>query len=420
MFIEVSPHPVLTGAVTAILDEAGLEAVVAGTLRRDDGGPARFLASLGEVFTRGIPVDWAAVLPAGQRVDLPTYAFQRQRYWPRPGGGAGDVRGAGLASTGHPLLGAAVELAAGGGVVLTGRLSVGSQPWLADHVVGGAVLFPGTAFVELAVQAGEAVGCPVVEELMLEAPLVLPASGGVQVQVAVGAPGPDERRTVEVHARAEGSQGWGRHASGVLAAAAVLADGVLADAAGELAVWPPAGAVPVEAVDVYGGLEAGGYGYGPAFRGLRGVWRGDGVVFAEVALPEAAGGAAGFGVHPALLDAVLHAVGVAGAPGQGQGGNETAGGLLLPFAWTGVRVAAGGASVLRARLTRAADGGLSVLAADEAGGLVVSVGSLVLRPAPAAQLAAAGAGDALFGVDWTPVPVPAEAGAGRGVGGGGC
>ena len=395
VFIEVSPHPVLTAAITETLDEA----VVTGTLRRDDGGPARFLASLGEVFTRGVAVDWPAVLPAGQRVELPTYAFRHRRFWPRPGG-AGDVRGAGLAATGHPLLGAAVELAGGGGVVLTGRLSAAAQPWLADHVVGGVVLFPGTGFVELAVQAGDAAGCPVLDELMVEAPLVLPASGGVQVQVAAGAPGPDGRRAVEVHARAEGSQAWRRHASGVLGPAAALMEG-----AGDLAVWPPAGATAVDAADLYAGLEAEGYGYGPAFRGLRGVWSVDGEVFAEVVLPEAAGGGAGFGVHPALLDAVLHASGLAG------GGDPGAGGVLLPFAWTGVQVVAGGASVLRARITRAADGGLSVLAADEAGGLVVSVGSLVLRPAPAGDLVAVG--DGLFGVDWVPVPAPAEAEAGE-------
>ena len=82
-----------------------------------------------------------------------------------------------------------MELAGGGGVVLTGRVSVGVQPWLADHAVAGIVLFPATAFVELAVRAGDAAGCGRVEELALEAPLVLPAAGAVQVQVTVGVPG---------------------------------------------------------------------------------------------------------------------------------------------------------------------------------------------------------------------------------------
>ena len=91
-FVEVSPHPVLTAAITETLEDAADAAgqgsvsvpVVTGTLRRDDGGSGRFLASLGAAHVRGVDVDWAAVLPAGHRVELPTYAFQRQRYWPKP------------------------------------------------------------------------------------------------------------------------------------------------------------------------------------------------------------------------------------------------------------------------------------------------------------------------------------------------
>ena len=176
-FIEVSPHPVLAAAVTETLDGAaafagGAAPFVTGTLRRDDGGPARLLASLAGAHVHGVPVDWAAVLPAGQRVDLPTYAFQRQRYWPRPAAAlAGDVRSAGLGAVEHPLLGAAVELAGGDGLVLTGRVSLAAQPWLADHAVADTVLLPGTAFVELAIRAGDAAGCGQMDELALEAPL---------------------------------------------------------------------------------------------------------------------------------------------------------------------------------------------------------------------------------------------------------
>ncbi|HWN34808.1 MAG TPA: SDR family NAD(P)-dependent oxidoreductase, partial [Pseudonocardia sp.] len=90
VFVEVSPHPVLTGGLAATLEglaEAGSAAtapVVTGTLRRDDGGPARLLASLAAVHVHGVGVDWAAVLPAGRRIDLPTYAFHRERYWVEP------------------------------------------------------------------------------------------------------------------------------------------------------------------------------------------------------------------------------------------------------------------------------------------------------------------------------------------------
>ena len=221
---------------------------------------------------------------------------------------------------GHPLLGAAVDLAAGAGLVLTGRLSVRSQPWLADHAVGGTVLLPGTAFVELAIRAGDQAGCGRVEELTLQAPLVLPADGAVQLQVMVG--GPDEwgRRPVEVHARPEDAAAegpWTRHASGLLAPVAPADAGL----AGEFAIWPPEGAVPADAGGVYEAMSAAGYGYGPAFRGLRAAWRRGGDVFAEVRLPaDAAAEAGSFGLHPALLDAALHAAGLAADPAQRHAG----------------------------------------------------------------------------------------------------
>ena len=205
VFVEVSPHPVLTAAMTETLEDAAGEPapVVAGTLRRGDGGPARLLASLAGVHVRGVAVDWAAVLGRGRRVDLPTYAFRHQRFWPPPvAPGAGDVAAAGLGAVGHPLLGAAVDLAGAQGYLLTGRLSVAAQPWLADHAVAGTVLLPGTAFVELAVRAGQAAGCGRIEELALEAPLVLPPRGGaVQVQVVVGDADAGGRRTVQVYSR---------------------------------------------------------------------------------------------------------------------------------------------------------------------------------------------------------------------------
>ena len=82
-----------------------------------------------------------------------------------------------------------MELPAAGGLVLTGRLSLADHPWLADHVVAGEVLVPGTALVEMAVRAGDEAGCGRVEELSLEALLVMPARGGVRVQVMAAAAG---------------------------------------------------------------------------------------------------------------------------------------------------------------------------------------------------------------------------------------
>jgi len=410
VFVEVGPDGTLSALGPAALDGAGAGAAVFVPVLRPGRPAAEAVAgALAGAYVRGAAVDWAAVLDAGEVVELPTYAFQHERYWPRPARGwAGDAAALGLGVVGHPLLGAAVELAAGGGLVFTGRLSLAAQPWLADHAVAGAVLVPGTALVELAVRAGDAAGCGRIGELTLEAPLAVPAEGAVQVQVLVGAADEPGQRTVAVFARAEGGGGdgaWRRYASGLLTAAGADAGQA---GAGDFAVWPPPGAVPVPVEGFYAGLAAAGYGYGPAFRGLRAAWRRGADVFAEVALPEEVAGDAGaFGLHPALLDAALHAAGLAGGAGRA----ADAGAARMPFAWGGVSLYAAGAAALRARVRQDTDGTLSLVAADAVGAPVVSVESLVLRPVSAGQLAGdtrGGPADALFSLEWVPVPVPQQ------------
>ncbi|WP_344641648.1 polyketide synthase dehydratase domain-containing protein, partial [Kitasatospora cystarginea] len=362
--------------------------------------------AVAQAYVRGASVDWQAVF-AGQgarRVDLPTYAFQRQHYWPeRSAALTGDVTAVGLAAAGHPLLGAAVSLAAVDGFLFTGRLSVQSHPWLADHAVMGSVLLPGTAFVELAIRAGDQVGCAVLEELTLEAPLVLPEQGGVQVQLSVEAADESGRRPVSLHSRTEDGAGeelWTRHATGVLSPSAGTT------ASFELAEWPPAGAVAVEVEDLYEVFDEAGFGYGPVFQGLRAAWRKGEDVYAEVRLPESARtDATLFGLHPALLDAALHAVGI---------GNllEENGGGRLPFAWNGVNLYAAGASAVRVRMSPAGSRDtVSLVLADESGQPVASVDSLAMREVSEEQVRAARAGfvESLFRVEWTTLPVSAAA-----------
>ncbi|GAB1639958.1 hypothetical protein KRMM14A1259_03810 [Krasilnikovia sp. MM14-A1259] len=398
LFIEVTPHPVLLGSIGDTVEDA----VVTGTLRRDDGGATRLLTSLAEAFVAGAKVDWTRILAPARPVELPTYAFQHQRFWPDAPkhSVSGDPVSLGQSALGHPLLGAAVELA-DGEMVCTGRLSVRTQPWLADHAVGGVVLLPGTGFVELAVRAGDQVGCGVLEELTLQAPLIIPAGGEMQVQVVLGADDGQGRRDVQVFARpAEPGTPWTPHATGLLASAAL---DVAPDP--DLAAWPPRSAEPVDVDGIYAAFEAGKLQYGPAFRGLRAAWRRGGDVYAEVALPDAVAAEAGaFGLHPALLDAVLQANALLTGAEPGEPGQ-----VRLPFAWTGVRLHAAGASVLRARLRRDGHGNLILTAADAVGAPVVSVDSLVTRPVAVDHLSAgadAGVRDALFAVDWVPVTLP--------------
>uniref|UniRef100_UPI003C7E9EED type I polyketide synthase n=1 Tax=Streptomyces sp. rh45 TaxID=3028726 RepID=UPI003C7E9EED len=315
-----------------------------------------------------------------------TYAFQRERYWLGRSAATGDVTAAGLRSAGHPLLGAAVPVA-GGGTLFTGRLSLSTTPWLADHAVSGTTLLPGTALVELALSAGHELGCGHVTELTLQAPLPLPARGAVQLQLHVAAADGQGHRAVTVHSRPESADeaAWTLNASGLLAPQS-------ARPAFDLAAWPPPGAEPVPVDGAYAELAVLGYEYGPAFQGLRAVWRRGDETYADVELPTEAGG---FALHPALFDAALH------ADGLGSQGQEMA---RLPFAWTGVSLYAAGATALRVRL-RGGDT-LSLELADPTGAPVAAVEALVSRPADSGASASPVRADDLYRLDWPVVPVP--------------
>ncbi|GLW33355.1 polyketide synthase [Actinoplanes regularis] len=386
LFIEVSAHPV----VSVPLADTG--ARVVGTLRRDEGGWRRFLTSAGEAYAAGADVD---IVSAGRPVDLPTYAFEQHRFWLESAGGVGDLASAGLGTTEHPLLPAAIVLPDDGGVVLTGQVSATSPAWLAEHEVLGTVLLPGAAFVELAVRAGDEVGCDRIEELTLAAPLVL-GDDPVMLRVVAGQLDDDGRRPVTVHSSGDGVD-WTVHAVGTLAGGTVSRPG-------DLTAWPPAGARPIPVDTFYDSLD--GYGYGPVFQGLRRAWRRGDELFTEVAVPEAAAAdAARFGLHPALLDAVL----------QGSVLLDDEPAVTMPFSFTGVSLHATGATALRCAITRTGPNSMAIRVADATGAPVATIDGLDLRAVLPDQLAGAArpAGhDALFRVEWPVQPIPADGFAG--------
>ncbi|MGY3339620.1 acyl transferase domain-containing protein/acyl carrier protein [Streptomyces filamentosus] len=400
-YLELGPDGVLSAMAQASLDNPD-NALLVPALRRERDEPATFLTALGALFEAGVDVDWAALFAGtgARRVDLPTYAFQHEHYWLAPTPEGGDATAFGLAATDHPLLGAAVELPDSGGIALSGRIGLGSHPWLADHVVAGAVVVPGTALVEMVLRAGRETGCDRLEDLVLEAPLVLPQRGAAQVVVLLAAPGADGTRAVRLFSRAADTDtetAWTSHATGAVAPGGDAA-------AFDFAVWPPAGAEPVGLDTVYDDFAAAGLAYGPVFRGLVAAWARDGEVYADVRLPEGAhDDAARFGLHPAAFDAALHAVSVSDTVSQGG----------LPFAWSDVELYAGGATQLRVRV-RAVPGrdAAALDIADATGSPVLSVGSLAVRPISAERIQAAAAHhDALFRISWLPLPdavAPAE------------
>ncbi|MEV6576004.1 beta-ketoacyl synthase N-terminal-like domain-containing protein, partial [Streptomyces sp. NPDC051577] len=397
-YTEIGPDAVLTALVTGAVADSDA-AVAAATLRAGRPEAPQLASAVGQVYARGGRVDWSAYFGGrlDSALDLPTYAFQRERYWLDAVAAAADASGLGLSPTDHPILGASLDLADGEQTLFTSRLSLRSHPWLADHAVLGSVLLPGTAFVELAVLAGGRLGTPQVEELTLSAPLVLPQNGGVQVQLVVADADGSGRRAVDVYSRPDGEEPaearpWTLNAKGVLAPAA--------DTGGEaLTLWPPAGANEVSLDGVYERLAAQDYAYGPAFQGLRRVWKGDGEIFAELALPDARRADAGrFLLHPALLDSALHPL----LPGVVDDERVA----LLPFSWSGVSVHATGAATLRVRLTLTGPEVASLTVADGTGAPVATVESLLLRPLSKEALREANstARDGLFRVAWNTLP----------------
>ncbi|MEU7751231.1 type I polyketide synthase [Micromonospora sp. NPDC049171] len=370
--LEIGPDATLTG----LAGQSDVAAIALCVKDRDED--VAVVEGVARAWTVGVAVNWAAVNAGGRVVDLPTYAFHRERYWLLNRTGAADPADLGLAAAGHPLLGAAVAMADGGQVVLTGRVSRSGQSWLADHRIAGRLLVPGTALVEMAIRAGDEAGVGRVDELTVQAPMVLPDSGGLQVQVGVDADG-----HVRIHSRPDDEQPWTLHAAGTLAE-----DTGPSPATGQ--AWPPPGAEPVDLDGFYERLDAAGSVYGPAFRNVRTAWRSGNEVWAEVVAP-ADLDLAGFGIHPAVLDAALHPVALTGVG---------AGRPMVPFAFDGVRLHATGARSLRVHLTATGADTLSLTATDPAGTPVVAVDALTLRPI--ADPAAAPVAN-LYRVRWTPL-----------------
>ncbi|UUU26922.1 type I polyketide synthase [Streptomyces sp. DSM 40750] len=421
-FLELGPDGVLSamtreGAAAVLPQEECADVLALPLLRRNRSEVRTVLTAVAEAHVRGVTVDWRAHLTAtgagaGRHLplELPTYAFQGERYWlsasadgPAAPAEPGDL---GLDPAGHPLLGAVLAPADDGGLVLTGRLSSRTPGWLADHVVLGSTVVPGTAYLELALHSGGLAGCGTVEELVQESPLILGEDDAVHIRLTVGPDDGGGRRRFTVASRpasaapAEGKAAappWTRHADGVLSDAGTEAP---ADS-GPTGAWPPAGAEPVDLTGFYDSVARAGFTYGRSFQGLRTMWRSGQDLFGEVELPEPfRAEAAHYGVHPALLDAALHTALV------GTTGDQ----VRLPFAWQGVRLHRTRAAALRVRLSPAGDDGLAVLVTDADGAPVVSVDSLRIRPVSVEQLRAASRhrhADGLFHVAWQP---PAAAG----------
>ncbi|TDD39546.1 type I polyketide synthase, partial [Saccharopolyspora elongata] len=378
VYLEPSPHPTLTHHINHP------DAITITTLRRDHDSGHQLLANVSLAHTHHVAVDWAPHFPNPRHLDLPTYAFQHQDFWLSPRSSGGDPDGLGLTATGHPLLTARTDVPGTGEILFTGRVSARTNPWLAEHVVQGRMVLPGTVFAEMALLAAGDLGGHEVEELVLQSPLTLSGDDQITLNLVVAC---DEsgRHAITIHSRS-GDDDWVCHATGTL-----VAQGASSDEEPVFETWPPRGATPVDVVGLYDDLADHGFEYGPTFQGLHSAWQHGDDIYAEVGLDEDHRG--DWVVHPALLDAALHTAFLIGW--------DT--GLRLPFSWKGVR-AHRGATRLRVRLRRTGDA-LQVVTADDRGRFVAGIDSLTLRPVTGP------AHDPLFRLSWLPHGLAEEAAA---------
>ncbi|MFD9221106.1 SDR family NAD(P)-dependent oxidoreductase [Streptomyces sp. NPDC060064] len=390
-FIELGPDGTLSAMAQETLPDAHDDVVFTPILRKNRPEADTLTQAIAHAHVHGAELDWNGVYAGrgGQRVELPTYAFQHQHYWLRATAPAGDATSLGLDESGHPLLGAAAILPDTGGVLLTGRLSLQSHPWLADHTVMGSAVVPSPALVELAIHAGDRIGCGHVQELTLHAPLVLPEQGGVVLRLAVDAADDQGHRPVAIHSRldsAEADTPWSKNAEGLLTN----------DTSGvdfDLSVWPPQGAASIDVNEIYERLAQADLAYGPVFQGLRAAWRLNTDIYAEVTLPEGTT-TDGFSLHPALLDAALHALPL----------NPTDQ-PRITSSWNGVSLHASGATTLRVKLSPADS---SIAAADETGTPVLTAQSITWRRPTTDELTTGHSPfhNSLFRVEWPELSLP--------------
>ncbi|MET9558095.1 thioester reductase domain-containing protein [Streptomyces sp. NPDC006645] len=407
-FVEIGPDTVLATLARSTLES---DATVVATTHRDEPEAQTLITSLARLHNHGVPVDWPAFfagssagtsISAGtgaRRVDLPTYAFQHERYWLEATSGSTDPASLGVAPANHPLLGAAVALAQGDEALFTSRISLRAHPWLADHTIAGAAVLPTGALVELAIRAGDEFGCTLLDELTATTPLVIPEHTAVQIQVGVGAPDDSARRRLTIHARPDsGDAPWTLHAYGFLSTEAPVA--TPAPVAGP---WPPVDADPVDSAAVRSPNPAGHSSYETSEQAPTAVWRRGDEHFVEIGPDDRTRAeAANYLLHPALLEAALRS---ALPPERADGTGPRA---VTVTRLRGVRLHATGATDLRVRLTLDGDRMSAVQLADEDGRAVATIDTAEIRELDRAEITdtALRTGDQLFHVGWTRLAEP--------------
>ena len=403
-FVEVSPHPVLGVALRELFTNIASESVFVPTLRRDEGTLQRLGLSLAELHCRGCAIDWNTYWGdyRGAHLDLPTYAFDRQRYWPsQRSREPADVESTGLSAVEHPFLAAWTSTSDTEFLVL-GAVSSKTAAWLRDHRVFEEVVYPGVGLLDLALAALSRVSrSPVlsIDELIIGAPLLI-GDEGTAIQVRVTSTERGHELVVRSHSALADEGDWIEHASAV----AVERASSERDEPSAPEQWPPADAIaisPEQVDEVHEALAGVGLDFGPAFRGLQRVWRSPtGDMFADIGVADELADER-FIIHPALFDAALRLAFVALAS-EGEPAR-----MLMPFAFGDVQVFAAGAKRIRVRAMferRQATEGIGLIAWDPTGQLVARIGMVDARPSRSSALEGGAGSRHLYALRWFPVP----------------
>jgi acyl transferase domain-containing protein/NADPH:quinone reductase-like Zn-dependent oxidoreductase/acyl carrier protein len=319
VFLEVGPHPVLSGNIKEILLRKGATGTSIATLNRDAEERMSVRTALANLYVAGaLDADHAPGASDGlppQR-PLPVHGFQRVRLWSTEQTvadghfGASDAR----ALPGDPIDAGQPEWRT--------ELAVARLPWLRDHVVAGMVLLPGAAYVDAALAvAAQTTGrpSPALDEVRFIAPLVVEDDDVPTLRLTMES----SSRRFTVSSRGTSATSWTHHADGR------IVDGLVRPT---LALPALTGAATATADELYPRLAERGLVYGPAFRRIIDAQLGDRRVLARVDATGTGIAASNHQAHPAVLDAALQCVALlAGAD------DASADGTVVPAAVRHVR-----------------------------------------------------------------------------------
>ncbi len=395
LFLEIGPHPVLGAFVSEVAAEHGKTATPLASLRRGEPERLGLLGTLGRLYVSGRPVDWSGLYPSGEVVPLPRYPWQREYHW-RESEEARQVRLGLVSATGggvigprsHALLGSRLETAHGDRIWHS-TLDLGQEHrWLGDHRVQGTVVFPAAAYVEMAAAtlSAEPSRCRRIDEIEFHKPLFLSPSGRRDLQLISD----EGQGAFEIHGR-EADGTWTLHASGVCRATGERAEPV------GLAAIQERCHEHIASSDWYRDFEAAGLEYGPDFRGVEEVWRGEGEALGRIRVP---GDLRGQILHPGVLDSCFQVI---------RGAIGGRGGLYLPQRIEGVSVfrpvdpAVSESLWCHARLVHAARGEIraDLSICERSGQPVAIVRGLTCLAMAGSDSDAPALDDLLFGYRWT-------------------